>query len=157
MNITIKGSVDAGKLNDELAAALGDWCVGWTPTHNANEAIVTLSPEREGDEQLVRDTIEAHIDAAPQRAFAAKAAKLEVSVQRRLDTAAQAMGYDDIKSAVTYAEEPAVSKFQTEGRSLRAWRSLTWAACYTILTDVVAGNRPEPTEAELLAELPPAP
>lgn len=88
MNITIKGSVDAAKLNDELAAALGDWCVGWTPTHNANEAIVTLSPEREGDEQLVRDTIEAHIDAAPIREhnapIDAEIAKLEASVTQRM-------------------------------------------------------------------------
>ena len=88
MNITIKGSVDAGKLNDELAAALGDWCVGWTPTHNANEAIVTLSPEREGDEQLVLDTIAAHIAAAPARKaakpFDAEILRLEQSTTEKM-------------------------------------------------------------------------
>ena len=88
MNITIKGQVDAGKLNDELAAALGDWCVGWTPTHNAHEAIVTLSIERAGDEQLVRDTIQKHIEAAPIREHNSEIDKqisaLEAKVTQRM-------------------------------------------------------------------------
>lgn len=157
MKIIIEGDVEPVKLNDELAAALGGWCIGWSASHNAHEAIVDLSPEREADEQLVRDTIEAHIAAAPARAFKARCAVLESAVQSRLDAAAQALGYDDIRAAVTYAEEPAVARFQTEGRALCAWRSLTWAQCYEILADVVAGDRPEPTQEELLAELPPAP
>ncbi len=88
MNITVKGSVDAGKLNEELAAALGDWCVGWTASHNASEAIVTLSPEREGDEQLVRDTIQKHIAQAPAREaakpFDAEILRLEATVTERM-------------------------------------------------------------------------
>lgn len=76
------------------------------------------------------------------------------AVQRHLDLIAQAAGYDDIKSAVTYADEPAVPKFQAEGQQFRAWRSLVWAACYVILADVMAGTRTVPTVDELLAELP---
>jgi hypothetical protein len=89
MNITMKGSVDAGKLNEELAAALGDWCEGWTPRHNnGTEAIVILLPEREKDEQLVRDTIAAHIAAAPAREaakpFDAEILRLEQSVTEKM-------------------------------------------------------------------------
>ena len=62
--------------------------------------------------------------------------------------------YDDIKAAVTYAEEPAVPLFQAEGRALRAWRSLVWAHCYQVLADALAGTRAIPTAAQLIAELP---
>jgi hypothetical protein len=81
--------------------------------------------------------------------------QLQAFVQQALlDATAQSMGYDDIRTAVTYADEPAVPRFRAEGTALRAWRSLTWSACYDILAAVEAGTRPVPTEAELLAELP---
>lgn len=79
---------------------------------------------------------------------------LVAAVQNHLDSAARNAGYDDIKSAVTYADEPAVPKFQAEGQAFRAWRSLTWAACYAILGDVLDNKRIVPAVEELLAELP---
>ena len=75
-------------------------------------------------------------------------------VYAHLNTAAQALGYDDIRAAVTYADEPAVPKFQAEGRAFRAWRSLVWAHCYQVLDDVQAGRRPIPSAQDLIAELP---
>ena len=75
-------------------------------------------------------------------------------VQRHMDEAARALRYDDIATAVTYAEEPTVPKFQAEGRAFREWRSAAWARCYEILADVTAGERPVPTDAALLSELP---
>lgn len=79
---------------------------------------------------------------------------LQDVVQNQLDAIARAYGYDDIASAVTYAEEPAVPKFQQEGQALRAWRSLVWAACYELLGQVQRGERGEPTAAELVTALP---
>ncbi len=76
------------------------------------------------------------------------------AVYAHLNAAAHALGYDDIRAAVTYADEPAVPKFQAEGRAFRAWRSLVWAHCYQVLDDVQAGRRPIPTAADLIAELP---
>ena len=55
---------------------------------------------------------------------------LSNAVQEHLDKEAQKLGYDNIKSAVTYAEEPVVAKFQLEGIAFREWRSLVWAKCY---------------------------
>ena len=75
-------------------------------------------------------------------------------VQNHMDAAAQALGYDDIKTAVTYAEEPSVPKFQVEGLAFRTWRSLVWAKCYEILEAVLTGGRQVPTATDLLAELP---
>lgn len=82
-------------------------------------------------------------------------AALSVAVQDFLDGTARSFGYDDIRSAVTYAEEPSVPKFQVEGRALRAWRSKVWAKCYQILDDVKAEQEPIPTDAELIRALPP--
>ncbi|MEW6314627.1 MAG: hypothetical protein AB1513_11410 [Pseudomonadota bacterium] len=79
---------------------------------------------------------------------------LEQSVQRHLDEAAQARGYDNIFTACTYADEPAVAQFQAEGMAFRAWRSLVWAHCYQVLAAAQAGTRAVPGEAELIAELP---
>lgn len=78
----------------------------------------------------------------------------ERAVQRHMDGLAFAAGYDDIKTAVTYADEPAVAKFQQEGQAFRAWRSLCWAYCYEQLAAVEANQRPQPTVEELLGELP---
>lgn len=79
--------------------------------------------------------------------------RLEARVQRWLDGQARALGYDDIKSAVSYADEPAVPRFQQEGQALRRLRSLAWARCYEIMDQVKAGQRPVPTEEELIAEM----
>lgn len=82
-------------------------------------------------------------------------------VQERIDVVAQSFGYGDpnrpavspILHAITYADEPAVPKFQAEGRLLRAWRSRYWAATWPILEAVRAGERPVPEPVDLLAEL----
>lgn len=75
-------------------------------------------------------------------------------VQEYLDAMARAWGYDDIRSAVTYAEEPAVPRFQAEGKALRAWRSMVWSACYELLARVQAGDLDEPSGDELIGLLP---
>lgn len=75
-------------------------------------------------------------------------------VQAHMDATAMAYGYDSIASAVTYADEPAVARFQAEGQAFRRWRSLVWAAGYQVIAEVEAGQRAVPTESELLALLP---
>lgn len=79
---------------------------------------------------------------------------LTAAVQAHLDAGAQALGYDNIFTAVTYADEPAVAKFQAEGEALRAWRSKVWDKCYVIMADVESGKQAVPTADELIAELP---
>lgn len=74
-------------------------------------------------------------------------------VQAMLDTAARDLGYDSITTAVTYADEPAVPKFQLEGQRLRRLRSMSWAECYTILGEVEASGD-WPTEEEFMARMP---
>lgn len=75
-------------------------------------------------------------------------------VQGHLNSTAKGYGYDSIATAVTYADEPSVPKFQTEGQAFRAWRSLVWDKCYQILADYEAGTISEPTPEEVIAQLP---
>lgn len=81
-------------------------------------------------------------------------ANITARLQEHLEQTAQAYGYDSISSAISYADEPAVPKFQREGQAIRAWRSMFWDAANAIFADVKAGTRPVPTAAELIAELP---
>ncbi|MGG7604625.1 hypothetical protein [Massilia sp. BKSP1R2A-1] len=76
------------------------------------------------------------------------------AVQQHMDATARAFGYDDLISVVTYAEEPAVARYQAEGQAFRAWRSACWANCEAMLAAVKTGTRPAPTHEELIAELP---
>jgi len=73
-------------------------------------------------------------------------------IQRHLDSKAKELGYDSLISAISYAEEPAVPKFQAEGQALRAWRSKVWAAAYAYLAE--ADDQAPPSPDALLAELP---
>lgn len=95
-------------------------------------------------------TLEDPAAPTPEKTRAARVA----AVQSHLDATAQAAGYDNIHTACTYADEPAVAKFQAEGQAFRAWRSLVWAHCHQVLADVQAGVRGIPSAAELIAELP---
>ncbi|MFY3310890.1 hypothetical protein [Achromobacter ruhlandii] len=92
-------------------------------------------------------------DPPPPTAEQIRAAKMG-AVQVHMDAAARALHYDSIDNAITYAEEPAVKRFQTEGQAFRAWRSLVWARCYEILDEVESGSREVPTDTELIAALP---
>jgi hypothetical protein len=81
----------------------------------------------------------------------------EQAIQSRLDAEARARGYDSIATAVSYAEEPSVAKFQEDGRAMRAWRSLVWAYAYQELAKVKSGQREIPALDAFLAELPAVP
>ena len=76
-------------------------------------------------------------------------ASLESAVNKHINDAAIAMGYESILTAVTYASDPTVPRFQSEGLSLLSWRSACWAKCYELLDVGVMM-----TEEELIAQLP---
>lgn len=103
-----------------------------------NEISITPDPEPVKTEQQIQRT-------------------LTMAVQTHMNRVAQAVGYDNIYTAVTYANEPAVQKYQIEGLALRAWRSLVWAKCYEVMDEVKAGTRTIPTAEELISLLPAAP
>lgn len=153
--------------------ALGVTDCAWWPEENADgelgankkwgAEVLTLDADRKvvivthkqvamtAAEKAARDAAIAEQAAAVQ---AATVSTFEHAVQTKLDDAAQAARYDSIATAVSYAEEPAVPKFQEDGRAFRTWRSLVWAYAYEQLEKVLAGEREQPTIDEFLLELP---
>ena len=135
--------------NTVSAPAGWRWVEDTKPEYDAElQDILTdvLSPEA----SALTYTIVNKPDLEYKTALATRTVKL---VQNYMDGMARSLGYDDIKSAVTYAEEPSVVKFQNEGRAFRQWRSLVWAYCYEKLAEVQAGA-PMPTLEVFMAGLP---
>ena len=73
--------------------------------------------------------------------------------QAYLDEFARTRNYDSIFTACTYATSTN-PKFAQEGRYAVQARDEVWAKCYQILGEYLAGQRPEPTLQDVLAELP---
>lgn len=64
-------------------------------------------------------------------------------IQERLDAFARTRNYDGILSACTYATS-SVQKFSVEGQRAVDLRDQTWAAAYSILDEVLNGQREMP-------------
>lgn len=92
--------------------------------------------------------------ALPGPTPAQASAALARAVSEHIDQTAQAMGYDNILAAISYADESAVPAFQAQGQALRAWRSRVWQAANPTLDGVAAGTLVAPAAAALIATLP---
>jgi hypothetical protein len=81
-------------------------------------------------------------------------ARLEGALDRHLDAVANDYRYESIRTMVTYAtsEHPV---FGNEGRAAVAYRDAVYAYGIQCIEDVSKQLRTIPTEAELIAELPP--
>lgn len=80
--------------------------------------------------------------------------RLTRAVQGYMDSVAQQRNYDSILSLSTYATGT-IPRFQAEGQAGIVWRDACWQLGYELIARVRAGAAPIPTEAELLAMLPP--
>lgn len=81
-------------------------------------------------------------------------AMLDAQIQQRLDNFAATRRYASIMSACTYTASN-VPRFKVEAEYCVAARDATWAAAYTILDEVLSGQRPKPASiADFEGELP---
>ncbi len=90
----------------------------------------------------------------PPPTLAQLVAALTTAVKAFIDAAAQALGYDNILSAISYADDATVPAYQSQGQSLRAWRANVWKDATATLNAVSAGTTPAPTAAALILTLP---
>lgn len=84
-----------------------------------------------------------------QAAFAA-------AIQQWLDATAKAFGYDNINTAVSYANSTK-DLWQRQALALIAWRDNVWAAAIDLLAQVEAGTTEIPTSDEAVIALMPQP
>ena len=74
------------------------------------------------------------------------------AVEAHMNAKAAEKNYESLHSASEYAGS--VNPFQAESKAFVTWRGDCWAYCYTVLADVQAQTRTQPTNDELIAELP---
>jgi hypothetical protein len=80
-------------------------------------------------------------------------AMLTAALQGEMDARARALGYDDIKTAITYRGDPN-PKFAAEAEGLFVWRSAVWTQAYALLAHVQQGQAQFPTIEEAVAMMP---
>lgn len=80
-------------------------------------------------------------------------ALLSAAVSKYVDAAAMALGYDNILSAISYADDATVPAYQAQGQALRAWRANVWKDATSALNAITSASA-APTAAALVATLP---
>ena len=93
-------------------------------------------------------------DIPPAPTPAQKQAALEALIQQRLDAFAHSVNFDNLASACLTGMQPVGTYRQAEGAEFITLRYTTWQKAAEIRDAFLAGDRPEPTWAEVEAELP---
>lgn len=115
------------------------------------DAVVLLDTNEVVPKSISDPRYVAYLDEA----FPSPQVSTVVSVfQQIMDTQARQLGYDDIRTAVTYADEPVVPRFQAEGIAFRKWRSEVWGLAYMHLDQLTSAGVPVPKFSELLPLIP---
>lgn len=83
-----------------------------------------------------------------------EAQRLELLIQEeKLDSLARSLGYDNIYTAVSYAVNRQSPRYD-EANRLAVYRDAVWSKAEEIKQAIISGDRTQPTDQELLAELP---
>lgn len=77
----------------------------------------------------------------------------KLAIVAMLDSKAQERRYDGAVSISTYVGSTN-PQWAAEAQAYVAWRDRVWTYAYAELDKVLAGQRPQPTVADLLGELP---
>lgn len=75
------------------------------------------------------------------------------AIQAHIDAVARSKNYADGFALASYVNST-VPAWAAEATSFVAWRDQVWVYAYTELAKVQSGQRPQPTIAELVSELP---
>lgn len=150
--ITDSGAIELPRLPRDTAVRV--WAV--PAAYRGNGLFVTTDPSEvpacDHGAPIFESTLPAHPDSVAAEQEAALIKRFDGAIQRHLDAAAQAKGYDGIVSACSYAGAP--NPFQIEGQAFVQWRGDVWAKCYQVMEEVQGGQRQAPSITDLIAELP---
>lgn len=84
------------------------------------------------------------------------ASQITQAVQQWLDQTAQANGYDDINSCVSYASS-SVAQWATDAKAALAWRDAVWTACFSMQQSIESSPPSTlPSAADVISLLPQA-
>jgi len=120
--------------------------VGWVKNY-------TVEPQYDVETGEMADPGEFEFVPPPESGLEARVAAYTTAVQDRLDRFAQTRGYDGIMSACTYVTSD-VPSFRAEAVYCVTARDNTWATCYQIMNEALAGQRPIPALDALFELLP---
>jgi hypothetical protein len=152
------------------------WIVGGDETRRYSSAAGAYVPAtdaaylawREAGEQRYGGDITTRIDSAAELVDVLRAASVEpgadllpgfdqthyaAAISAHLDATARSRGYDGTLSIATYVGS-SVPQWAAEAAAFALWRDQVWAYAYAELAKVQAGQRQQPTVADLIAELP---
>jgi hypothetical protein len=76
-----------------------------------------------------------------------------IAVQSHLDATAQSRQYDNALSLSTYVTST-IEAWRAEAEAFVSWRDAVWSHALAELAKVMAGERPQPTIEDFIAELP---
>ncbi|MDQ0454668.1 hypothetical protein [Rhizobium paknamense] len=79
--------------------------------------------------------------------------RYQLAIQEMMNAKARERGYDSMTTAVTYSGDKNAT-FAAEAAALKDWRSDVWVYSLAELEKVIAKQRPIPTIADFLTELP---
>lgn len=77
----------------------------------------------------------------------------EVAVQAHLDATAQARGYDNTYTCLSYLSSTD-EIWRRESNAFNVWRDSVWRKCHEVMNAALAGEITTPTVEELIAQLP---
>ena len=141
---------------DATTAKANGWfpdLAGTAPSFDAISQILTTTRTLQGDVVAVTYSV-VQLDAATvttNRAAAFQA--LGDAVQAHLDAVAEARGYRDIATAVTYLNSSNTT-WKADATAANAWRDAVWTYVLGLQAPIAAGTAPMPAAAALIAELP---
>lgn len=121
-------------------------------THRLVDAGVQYDEEK--DEYYYEYTTELLSQEEQETIFNGYVQRYTATVQQHLDLFARTRNYDNIQSAVSY-KGCGVQKFEVEADYCNRMRAQVWATLYTMLDEVLSGNREIPSSStEVIDMLP---
>lgn len=105
------------------------------------------------DKEFISANPEKFMSYIPVNKRAALQQKYTDAIQKWMDNTAHTRGYDDIFTAISYADS-SVPKFKAEGQACKLWRDKVWVECYDYLDKVLSGEVELIPIEELILKLP---